>query len=184
MNTELILKFDYDLNCKLRMFKMSKRTLRTYFPSTSGTGTSATSGTNDSTNQPKIRRVEFSQSNVVGDPGNRKPIEEYAHEIRDQVRRAYALSGPTQPRNFIFPRKWQTGQWRSFQKTWFDEFDWLEYSEKKDAAYCLYCYLFFDRGSLKNLVALSLQRMGMLTGKMLRTHLINTLLARLTTMLG
>ena len=40
------------------------------------------------------------------------------------------------------------------------------------------------RGSLKNLVALSLQRMGMLTGKMLRTHLINTLLARLTTMLS
>ena len=125
---------------------MSKRTLRTYFPSTSGTGTSATPGTNDSTNQPKIRRVEFSQSDVVGDPGNRKPIEEYAHEIRDQVRRAYALSGPTQPRNFIFPRKWQTGQLRSFQKTWFDEFDWLEYSEKKDAAYCLYCYLFFDPG--------------------------------------
>ena len=146
MNTELILKFDYDLNYRLRLFKMSKRTLRTYFPSTSGTGTSATPGTNDSTNQPKIRRVEFSQSNVVGDPGNRKPIEEYAHEIRDQVRRAYALSGPTQPRNFIFPRKWQTGQWRSFQKTWFDEFDWLEYSEKKDAAYCLYCYLFFDPG--------------------------------------
>ena len=125
------------------MFKMSKRTLRTYFPSTSGTGTSATPGTNNSTNQPKIRRVEFSQSDVVGDPGNRKPIEEYAHEIRDQVRRAYALSGPTQPRNFIFPRKWQTGQLRSFQKTWFD---WLEYSEKKDAAYCLYCYLFFDPG--------------------------------------
>jgi len=33
-----------------------------------------------------------------------------------------------------------------FKKTWFDEFDWLEYSEKKDAAYCLYCYLFFDPG--------------------------------------
>jgi hypothetical protein len=36
------------------------------------------------------------------------------------------------------------GEWRSFQKTWFDEFDWLEYSESKDAAYCLYCYLFFN----------------------------------------
>jgi hypothetical protein len=33
------------------------------------------------------------------------------------------------------------GQWRSFQKIWFDEFDWLEYSESKDAASCLMiCY--------------------------------------------
>jgi len=38
------------------------------------------------------------------------------------------------------------GQWRSFQKTWFDEFDWLEYSESKDAVFCLYCYLFFNSG--------------------------------------
>jgi hypothetical protein len=36
------------------------------------------------------------------------------------------------------------GEWRSFQNTWFDEFDWLEYSESKDAACCLYCYLFFN----------------------------------------
>jgi hypothetical protein len=90
-------------------------------------------------NQSRIHRgrVEFSQSDVLGDPGNRIPIEEYAHEIREQVRRAYALRGPTQPRNLIFPRKWQSGQWRSFQQTWFDEFDWLEYSESKDAVYCL-----------------------------------------------
>jgi hypothetical protein len=38
------------------------------------------------------------------------------------------------------------GQWRSFQNTWFDEFDWLDYNESKDAAYCLYCYLFFNSG--------------------------------------
>ncbi|XP_039840161.1 zinc finger MYM-type protein 1-like [Panicum virgatum] len=37
-----------------------------------------------------------------------------------------------------------SGEFRSFQKTWYDEFDWLEYSEYKDAAYCLYCYLFFN----------------------------------------
>ena len=88
--------------------------------------------------------MEFSQSDVVGDPGNRIPIEEYPPEIRDQVRRAYALRCPTQPHNLTFARKWQNGQWRSFQQTWFDEFDWLEYSESKDAAYYLYCYLFFD----------------------------------------
>jgi hypothetical protein len=124
---------------------MSKTTLHTYFCSSSGTST--TLDTNDNTNQPKIRRVEFSQSDVVADPGNRKPIEEYVHEIRDQVRWAYALRGPTtQPRNLTFVFKWQNCQWRSFQQTWFDEFDWFEYSEFKDAAYCLYCYIFFDPG--------------------------------------
>ena len=65
-----------------------------------------TRGTNDSTNQPKILIVEFSQFDVVGDPRNHKPIEEYAYEIRDQVRRAYALRGPTQPHNLTFVSKW------------------------------------------------------------------------------
>ncbi|CAD6205086.1 unnamed protein product [Miscanthus lutarioriparius] len=65
---------------------------------------------------------------MIADPGNRKPIDDYEPEIRDQVKRAYALSGPTQPREFQFPRKWIGGEWRSFQKTWFDEFDWLEYN--------------------------------------------------------
>jgi hypothetical protein len=83
---------------------------------------------------------------MIADPGNRKPIDDYEPEIRDQVKRAYALSGPTQPREFQFPSKWIGGQWRSFQNTWFDEFDWLEYSESKDAAYCLYYYLFFNSG--------------------------------------
>ena len=101
--------------------------------------------------------MEFSQSNVVGDPKNRKPIEEYPHEIRDQVRRAYALRGPTQPRNLTFACKWESGQWRSFQQTWFDEFDWLECCESKDEAYCLYYYLFLIWESLKNLIVLSLQ---------------------------
>ncbi|CAN6565692.1 unnamed protein product [Malus baccata var. baccata] len=31
---------------------------------------------------------------------------------------------------------------RRFILQWFDEFDWLEYSISKDAAFCLYCYLF------------------------------------------
>ena len=111
----------------------SKRTLRNYFSSSSGSGPS----TNESTTQPKKPRVEFSQSNMIADPRNRKPIDDYEPEIRDQVKRAYALSGPTQPREFQFPRKWIGGEWRSFQKTWFDEFDWLEYSESKDAVFLL-----------------------------------------------
>lgn len=77
----------------------------------------------------------------------RKSIDEYPSEIRDQVKRAYALRGPTQqPVGFTFPRTWQSGEWRSFQQHWFGKYDWLEYSESKDAAFCFYCYLFFEPG--------------------------------------
>jgi len=67
---------------------MSKRTLHIYF---SGTSSTSTPSTNDNINQSIWRRVEFSQSDVIDDPGNHIPIEEYPPEIRDQVRRAYAF---------------------------------------------------------------------------------------------
>jgi hypothetical protein len=124
-----------------QIFSMSKSTLFNYFLSGSG---SSTPHANEGTSQTKKLRVDFSHSIIAADPGNRKPINSYESEIRDQLNRAYALNGPTQPQEFQFPRKWNGGEWRLFQKTWFDEFDWLEYSESKDAAYCLYCYLFFN----------------------------------------
>ncbi|XP_060210991.1 uncharacterized protein LOC132638013 [Lycium barbarum] len=36
------------------------------------------------------------------------------------------------------------GKWRRFNSKWLDEYDWLEYSVTKDAAFCFYCYLFQD----------------------------------------
>ena len=131
---------------------MSKRTLINYYSSSSqagSSGNSSTPRTNESTNQPKKPREEFSHSNLIADPAQRKPIDSYDPAIRDQLKRAYALSDPTQPHEFKFPSKWMVDQWRTFQKSWFDEFDWLEYSESKDAAYCLYCYLFFNSGKAK-----------------------------------
>jgi hypothetical protein len=41
-----------------------------------------------------------------------------------------------------FPRTQGKGQTRGFVQKWFEQFDWLEYSVNKDAAYCFYCYLF------------------------------------------
>ena len=81
---------------------MTKRTLRNYFSSSSGSGPSPSTPhtSNESTTQPKKPRVEFSQSNMIADPRNRKPIDDYEPEIRDQVKRTYALNGPTQPREF------------------------------------------------------------------------------------
>ena len=82
-------------------FKMSKRIIHTYFSSSS----SSTPHINESTSQPKKSRAEFRHSDLIGDPRKRKPIDDYQPEIRDQVKRAYALNGPTQPLDLIFPRK-------------------------------------------------------------------------------
>ncbi|KAJ1257010.1 hypothetical protein BS78_K238300 [Paspalum vaginatum] len=121
---------------------MWKRTLFNYYSS----GSSTTLQNEENTRQPKLPRVEFRSSDIVCDPGMRKPIEEYPFEIRDQVKKAYVLRGPTQVVGYTFPCKWQSGDWRSFQPHWFQTYDWLEYSESKDAAFCLYCYLFFEPG--------------------------------------
>jgi hypothetical protein len=43
------------------------------------------------------------------------------------------------------------GEWRSFQKTWFDEYDWLEYSKPKDATYTYIAISSLIRQSLKSL---------------------------------
>ena len=102
---------------------MSKRTLLIYYSSSSNTNTSDPPRNNENSSQPKRPRAEFSQMDIIGDPGEQKPIEDYQYEIRDQVKRAYALSGPTQPDLHEYPRKWQSGEWRTFQKTWFKEFD-------------------------------------------------------------
>ncbi|CAN6215581.1 unnamed protein product [Urochloa humidicola] len=96
---------------------MSKRTLHTYYSSSSSGNATPIPTPNENTGQLKKPRVEFRHTDIIGDPGNRKPIDEYAPEIRDQVKRAYALGGPTQPSNHTFPCKWQSGEWRSFQKT-------------------------------------------------------------------
>ena len=64
-----------------------------YYSSSSSTDPSPSI---ENLSQPKRPRAEFSHSDIIGDPGLHKPIEAYPPEIRDQVKRAYALSGPTQ----------------------------------------------------------------------------------------
>jgi hypothetical protein len=88
-----------------------------YYSSASGSGSGSTPHTNESTSQPKKLREEFSHSNLIADPAQRKPIDSYDPAIRDQLKRAYALSGPTQPHEFKFPSKWMVDQWRMFQKS-------------------------------------------------------------------
>ncbi|XP_022855983.1 uncharacterized protein LOC111377158, partial [Olea europaea var. sylvestris] len=53
------------------------------------------------------------------------------------------LKGHCQPQDHDFPKRQFGVTIRRFNLSWFKEFgSWLEYSVGKDAAYCLYCYLF------------------------------------------
>jgi len=79
---------------------------------------------------------------IVVDPGLRKSIDEYDVNIRDAVRREYLLRGPCQPICHTYPKKKIGDRLRSFHDSWFKNFNWLEYSVAKDAAFCFYCYIF------------------------------------------
>ncbi|XP_022867080.1 uncharacterized protein LOC111386832 [Olea europaea var. sylvestris] len=85
----------------------------------------------------------FDVTKLPTDPGLRIPILDYNANIQDKVRRAYMLKGPCQSQDHDFPKRQFRVTIRRFNPSWFKEFgSWLEYSVEKDAAYCLYCYLF------------------------------------------
>uniref|UniRef100_A0A2N9FVI6 TTF-type domain-containing protein n=1 Tax=Fagus sylvatica TaxID=28930 RepID=A0A2N9FVI6_FAGSY len=90
----------------------------------------------------KQDRVEINLADLPSDPGLRPRITDYHPNDRDQVRRAYAQRKARQPKEHNFPYKTYGANNRRFNKGWFTRFDWLEYSIAKDAAFCLYCYLF------------------------------------------
>ncbi|XP_021765813.1 uncharacterized protein LOC110730322 isoform X2 [Chenopodium quinoa] len=78
------------------------------------------------------------------DPGKRIPIMEYPPNDRDVVRRGYITKKRCDPRTHNFPQR-KVGGMRRFNVTWFDKYEWLEYSVEKDAAFCFVCYLFTDK---------------------------------------
>ena len=94
----------------------------------------------------KEARIEVNLNELECDSGLRKKISLYHSNDRDKVRRAYWLKGPTQPKIKIFPETFfgPNSKPRKFNQSWYSEPNsyWLEYSEAKDAVYCLCCYLF------------------------------------------
>ncbi|XP_060180722.1 uncharacterized protein LOC132610446 [Lycium barbarum] len=86
---------------------------------------------------------EFDLSSLEADLGERTQILEFHPNHRDAIRRDYLQKRPCQPQLKVFPQTLISGDMRRFNRDWYVEFpDWLEYSLSKDAAYCLYCYLF------------------------------------------
>ncbi|XP_074282838.1 uncharacterized protein LOC141607386 [Silene latifolia] len=87
--------------------------------------------------------IDVNLNNLPTDPGERKQISEYHSHIQDEVRKRYIQIGPIQPKNHEFLFKLIGGKSRSFTPKWFEKHEnWLEYSKKKDALFCLPCYLF------------------------------------------
>ncbi|XP_021723119.1 uncharacterized protein LOC110690564 [Chenopodium quinoa] len=78
------------------------------------------------------------------DPGKRIPIMEYPPNDRDAVRRGYITKKRCDPRTHNFPQR-KVGGMRRFNVTWFDKYEWLEYSVEKDTDFCFVCYLFTDK---------------------------------------
>ncbi|XP_052627154.1 uncharacterized protein LOC128133675 [Lactuca sativa] len=93
----------------------------------------------------KHSRVEINLPDLPSDPGMRTRILDYDPNVRDEVRRAYLLKGPCQPKSHEFPYTLFGKKPRRFNVAWFNvkEYStWLEYSVTQNAVYCLYCYLF------------------------------------------
>ena len=49
------------------------------------------------------------------------------------------MVGPAQPTLSRYPSKLQAGARRSFHAEWYSKYDWLEYSQQTDAAFCFAC---------------------------------------------
>ncbi|KAL5714274.1 hypothetical protein ACHQM5_016258 [Ranunculus cassubicifolius] len=116
-----------------------------------------------------LKTKDFDLSSLPSDPGLRRRILDYGPNERELVRRAYLLRGPCQPKGEVNApkrRKLRTQKKpkektsdktvkkhaipRRFNREWYKDFpDWLEYSEAKDAVYCLHCYLFRPTNGLQ-----------------------------------
>lgn len=92
-------------------------------------------GSNDS-------NVVLNDGDIIADPGLRIPIEKMNPNLRDAAKRGFILKGPCQTKGHSYPIRKIYGRNRSFHDKWFENHPWLEYSVAKDAAICLYCYLF------------------------------------------
>ncbi|XP_058783059.1 uncharacterized protein LOC131657710 [Vicia villosa] len=78
------------------------------------------------------------------DPGKRSQILEYHPNDQDEVRRAYLVNGPCKIKLTEYESTNIGGREHSFQYSWHEEYDWLEYSVEKDAVFCLPCYVCYN----------------------------------------
>ena len=79
---------------------------------------------------------------LPNDPSLRPRISNYHPSDKDEVRRYYLQKGPCQPKEVNFPQRQFRDTFHRFNPVWYlKRGNWLEYSQKEDVAFCLYCYL-------------------------------------------
>ncbi|KAI5312116.1 hypothetical protein L3X38_041289 [Prunus dulcis] len=119
-----------------------ERYFKRRFASTTSSSDNVGSSISRDVDNSKESELQDILANLIADLGLRPQMLDYDPNIRDEVRRVYLQKGPCQPKDHTFPQTDLSAYDRRFNIKWFDEFDWLEYSISKDAAFCLYCYLF------------------------------------------
>ena len=76
------------------------------------------------------------------DPGKRCQIWDLPPDKQDDARHFYISKGAYRPELVEYPFDEKSKHRRRFQKDWYTNFWWLEYSTHNDSAYCLPCFLF------------------------------------------
>jgi hypothetical protein len=130
---------EYFLNCFIVFYRMKK-----FFPVLSRDKASSSANVEAMETQHPNEGIEIVDYELLEtDPGIRPPISSYHPNIQNEVRKAYLKIGPHKPpHNFVYPWSVQGKQRRRFCKHWFDLYEWIDYSESKDLAFCLPCFLF------------------------------------------
>ena len=99
-------------------------------------------------------------SRLKHDPRDMPPIASYPINDQDALRRAYILKKPFKPYAHNFKKRTIGSRERSFNPLWLHNHSWLEYSIKKESAFCFVCYLFKE----KKLVVRELMHLLMVVG--------------------
>ena len=99
-----------------------------------------------STSPQSSKRSRVDLNTLKRDLAERKKLSNYHPSDRNEIRRAYLMKGPYQPKLQTIPQTKIGDKMRRFMCSWYDLYlNWLEYSEIKDAIYCLPCYLFKNK---------------------------------------
>jgi hypothetical protein len=107
--------------------------------------TSNTSVNRSTHHSSRFSRHEVNFDELPYDAVDRRRISDYVgQQLQDDIRRKYLTRGPFKPPGFKFPEIVIAGHPRRCQPSWFTKYKWLEYSEKVDKCFCLYCYMFRD----------------------------------------
>ena len=98
----------------------------------------------DSSSPSKQIRVDFNLENLSANLGLQEKISSYHPNNHDEIKRFYLQKHPCQPILQVhdYPLTDFSRKLCRFRFEWYVNKNWMEYSIDKDAAFCLYCYLF------------------------------------------